>query len=1116
MSRSVGRIVGAVAFAAVGFFTGGAAWAIGAAVFGAAYGDYVARQINKVGDQGAEPAAHTVRSSKEPVRWILGRVSTGGLLAWAQEEAGDQDEGEWLHLVYMLSQGSIQGVDQIFLNKEPLSAYPGVVSHEVVINPNTVNQFLLFNCPDWRSTQIGYGTSFVRLSLKFDPDLFPSGIPDAQFITSGLTTIFDPRSYTYNFSENTALHILWVLLERCNVPLSEIVVESFIEAANICDESVENPNGTFSFRYRSGCVISDSEELPTVLDNLLAACAGKLIRVGGRWMLQVGVYYGPSEFTITRDMVIGSISGSVEVDNDSAINTITGTFIDPSQSWTETDFPPIVGETWRVEDGSELAESMRLRYVNNPYQAQRLASIRLRQRRSGGTISIPMNFAGYYCRPGRVVDVDLPELNISGEFIVADWSMTTEIGCSVQLIAYDSDIYDDAVGTAYDPIGFIGLPTGGMDAPTNVNFTLSSDPMIKQGTLTWSPPAQVVQYYGVIVRNTGGSAVQTYQVPSAATSCDIQGLGEGQYSIGVYARGELQRSGEASISVNLVAPSPPIELELSLSNNAITCTPIVENPGFGTEFEMCIDDLSNPEFIPFPMARGLTAVFPGLIPNRLYRVWARTVNPLGASIWFSDTRETTLNTDEQREVVEELLSESTIIGDIVDELTDRVDSRRQRIMDARRSIIEEVGETLALWEESETRRSQIVQVNQVADGLARTITELSVHFDDFEGYVTQQFEVIVDPDTGIIATAITEATAHLNDEIEAVSGLLNDVIIDPAGNSDALAALYAGVTGEQGTAQAVVKLQSLLTDGGMVARGYFGTQVQSDGSVRLTGMVTQDDGNLRVVEFAGDRIRFVRPDGTAAIVFAPELNQFVFDGYITANSITSEALTGKTITGGTFITNSTGATYARYQSSTPFGVTGDLINWYGQKVNGVTWNNSNNTPRPQGMSKLNARAYETSNGDVYFGGSFSAGTITISLQNTQVIPNPVIDTGSFGSNGGQILVSASLSFISSSGQIAGNCPTGSIVPYGIIYIERMIGSSWSIVAQLSEEGVYSCEEEDVEHIMQTRLGMSVTVTDNDMNTNSRRYRARASLENTSPIGPVQLTTQSLSIVCTEA
>ena len=264
-------------------------------------------------------------------------------------------------------------------------------------------------------------------------------------------------------------------------PDDEIVFETFASGANVCDESVTNPDNTTSPRYRSSCVIGADEQRTNVLQKLEAACGGKTIRVGGRWMFQAGAYYGPYDFEITEDMVIGTITGSTEPTNDAAINTVRGTFIDTSQSWTETDYPEVTVAEWVIEDGGEAAETLSFSYVTDAYQAQRLANIELRRRRAGGTINVPMNFLGYNCRPGRAVRVNLPSLNMLGEFIVTNWSMGANEGCTAQLQQYDAAQFDDAVGKPYNPIGFINLPAGGLGSPTGLTWTQDETAEITQG-----------------------------------------------------------------------------------------------------------------------------------------------------------------------------------------------------------------------------------------------------------------------------------------------------------------------------------------------------------------------------------------------------------------------------------------------------------------------------------------------------------------------------------------------------------------------------------------------------------------------------------------------------------
>ncbi|MEZ1956661.1 host specificity protein J, partial [Pseudomonas asiatica] len=571
MSSAVKKVAQVAIGAAIGFIQGGP-WG---ALAGAAMAFYVASQQDKL-DTGSlrtsEPSSQTLRSSKAAARYVLGRVSTGGVLAWGQEQAGDQTDGEWLHMVYVLSEGEIDGLEEIFLGEEVVQAYGEHASYELITNPTQVNAFLKANSPDWRDTQIGRGLSFVRLSFKYSAEKYPSGIPDVRFVLRGRRDIYDPRTGTAGYSENTALHILWFLRNRCGVPDDEIVFASFANSASVCDEMLANADGSTSARYRSGCVIGADESRTQVMQKLEAACGGKLIRVGGRWMLQVGAYYGPYDFEITEDMVIGTVTGSTEPTNDSAINTVRGTFVDPTQAWAETDYPEVSVSEWVVADGGEAAETLSFSYVSNPYQAQRLANIELRRRRAGGTLSIPMNFMGYNCRPGRSVKVNLPSLNIVGEFIVTDWSMSADSGCNVSVAQNEPAIFDDAVGQPYNPIGFIKLPAGGLGSPTGLAWATEENAESVQGTLSWVAPYGVVTGYAITIRQ-GAAAVQAQQVPATALKLPLSGLPSGSYTMSVAALGPLTRSGEASITVNIDGPPIPEACTVQSTIDTITLFP---------------------------------------------------------------------------------------------------------------------------------------------------------------------------------------------------------------------------------------------------------------------------------------------------------------------------------------------------------------------------------------------------------------------------------------------------------------------------------------------------------------------------------------------------------------
>ncbi|UFQ02268.1 phage tail tip fiber protein [Pseudomonas fitomaticsae] len=669
MSGGVRKLASVVVGAVVGFAQGGP-WG---AVAGAALAFYASEQQEKLNTKSPlrdnEPSAQTVRSSKAPVRFILGRVSTGGVLVWAQEQVGAQGEGEWLHLVYVLCEGPITALENIYLGEEEISSFGASATYELVVNPTQVNAFLKANCPDWKDSQIGRGLSFVRVSLQYSAEKFPSGIPDTRFVVRGRNDIYDPRTGTAVYSANTALHLLWFLRARCGVPDDEIVFETFASAANVSDEALTNADGSTSQRYRTGCVIGADEQRTGVLQKLEAACGGHLIRVGGRWMLQAGAYYGPYDFEITEDMVIGTVTGSTEPTNDSAINTVRGTFIDPSQSWTETDYPEVSVAEWIVEDGGEAAETLTYSYVTDPYQAQRLANMELRRRRAGGAISIPMNFAGYNCRPGRVVRVNLPSLNILGEFIVSDWSMGDSEGCNVQVKQYEAAIFDDAVGQPYNPIGFINLPAGGLGTPSALTWTQDTTAEVTQGVLSWLPPTGIVKEYIVIVRQ-GSTAIQSHNVPATSTEIAINGLPSGNYTMSVAAVGPMARSGEATITVSINGPPIPESCVVQSSIDNIVLIPSNSQNGLnGGTYEYFFSTSptatsADAEYL----GQGLTFTHTGLGFWTNYYYFIRSSNAYGKSAFLYVPAQTSNDVSAYLAALAGKIGRTELGQDILDEI----------------------------------------------------------------------------------------------------------------------------------------------------------------------------------------------------------------------------------------------------------------------------------------------------------------------------------------------------------------------------------------------------------------------------------------------------------------
>ncbi|WP_409309645.1 hypothetical protein [Pseudomonas putida] len=526
-------------------------------------------------------------------------------------------------------------------------------------------------------------------------------------------------------------------------------LEQLVDAGGKAEASVTNPDDTTSPRYRSSCVIGADEQRTNVLQKLEAACGGRTIRVGGRWMFQAGAYYGPYDFEITEDMVVGTITGSTEPTNDAAINTVRGTFIDTAQSWTETDYPEVSIAQWVVEDGGEAAETLSFSYVTDAYQAQRLANIELRRRRAGGTISVPMNFLGYNCRPGRAVRVNLPSLNILGEFIITNWSMGANEGCTAQLQQYEAAQFDDAVGQPYNPIGFISMPGGGLGSPSNVAWTPAETAEVSQGVLSWVQPAGIVTGYAVTVRQ-GGTAVQAQQVPETTLQLPIAGLSSGNYTMSVAALGPLTRSGEASITVSIDGPPIPESCVVQATIDTITLIPGNTLHGLnGGTYEYFFS--TNPQATQGEyLGQGLTLTHTGLAFATNYAYFVRSKNAYGVSAFLKVVAST-----------------STSVDNMLDALKDKIDNGQ--LAPALREEIALISGPPDLPGSVNSRLEELdEQVIEITDQLGEAVTQVQSNLDTATQQAQQAIDLVSEA-ARQVQQDLDEATQDLQGQIDSVS-----------------------------------------------------------------------------------------------------------------------------------------------------------------------------------------------------------------------------------------------------------------------------------------------------------------------------------------------------------
>ncbi|AUS01886.1 TMhelix containing protein [Vibrio phage 2.044.O._10N.261.51.B8] len=618
-----------------------------------------------------------LRSSRAAKQVVYGKGFFSGAMIYAEEQEGDKesDDGTYAEYLYMavgICNHPVEQVHNIYLNETDIGEFDQIVDYKFHNNPTTVDQYLVDNSPSWKSDMIGKGTSWLRLGMKFDRDKFANGVPTPRVELSGENRIWDPRTDSIGYTNNAALVIADFMIRYRGYTRDRIITQgfgSFIDAANLCDENVTNPDGTVNDRYTINGLFAMDEKPGQVLDDMLTACGGQLVRIGGKIGLLPAAYYGPATFTITSSDLLddNSVQIQPEPSYGDSVNTIKGTFIDPTQNYVETDYPTVSDANALARDGGELATDLNFRFVTNPYQAQRLADIELRRSITGGSVVIKTNLRGLYARLGRVIKLDIKELGIIGEYRVVNASNHIMNGVELSLVRDVIEIYDDATGKPFVPPPLTNLPIGGIAPPTGVQFLVESIGEVVQGQIQWQINAPQYASNDVRIKKTSNNKI--IQVGSSiGNTYKINGLPADNYTVEVRSvdmRGAVSTWASASFVVDI--PNVPSSVTVNRSNWNLELIPnIAGGIPTGTLFEFwyLADGASYIKDAPtygsgdrnkaVKIFTGSSFNHGGRTPDRWHHYWIRSVSVYGKSDYTYVQTGTTREQDLVTTVVERL------------------------------------------------------------------------------------------------------------------------------------------------------------------------------------------------------------------------------------------------------------------------------------------------------------------------------------------------------------------------------------------------------------------------------------------------------------------------------
>lgn len=493
--------------------------------------------------------------------------------------------------------------------------------------------------PHWDSTCILEGLAY-SLNRYWSNSHWVAGVPVVQYDVRGKNNIWDPRSSTYGYTENAAL----VLADyMCNqqwgmmFSYADFDADTLIAAANICDEVVTLTNpllvntvtSTTEPRYYINATTSTGQSGGMVIEQMLAAMAGKISYIGGLWFIFPGVWQGTSGTSITRADTLDSFTWSATRKSRELFNEVRGLFMCASGwnttyapgfdvynvtaqqaednfngQWQMADMPPFclnslrgyASDTYLTEDGGvKYLKNVTYPYTISSAYAQRLSKILLLRNRWQGTgsVRLPIQFLGI--QPNDVIQITDERFGWSAKYLEVQ-STNISLGSvdsqgnfippsiTINFAEVDPSIYawlatdelplqggqNVAGSTSYDPAPVTGLTlTSG-----NVTLNTSSGSVFAHGVIvaTWTASADAMVtdggQYLIQFQEVGASSWTDFgYVGGTATECTINTVSSGlSYLVQVSA---IRYSGEMSSSVQS-GPITASDSSISVSSTDLT------------------------------------------------------------------------------------------------------------------------------------------------------------------------------------------------------------------------------------------------------------------------------------------------------------------------------------------------------------------------------------------------------------------------------------------------------------------------------------------------------------------------------------------------------------------
>ncbi len=423
-----------------------------------------------------------------PRKLVFGRTAFATDIRYEEWTGANQ---EYLHRIICLASHKINGVENIYFDDKLAWTAAGGVQGEFVgyldctVRTEGTPDNTVAISAKWGATRRMTGLAYIYLRYKVTGNTqkkespFASSIPQRVTIEGEGAPVYDPRfdstqggdgtmraddqttwAYTYGgepVGRNPANQVLsyllgyriknpaddtWKLAVGRGIPPERIDFESFITAANACDEPVALAAGGTEPRYRTDGIFSESDDPRQVIDQFETSMNAKLRDAGGRFSLTViSNDLATPRFDFDDSDVLGEFRWTPTQDVQRTFNEVRGRFTNPAPEalYQLVDFP-----RYREPptDGIERVHTLDLPLVQSGNQAQRIAKQQFARSKYPGRWEGNLGHRGWAVQLGDVVTLTFSALGWEEKlFRIVEHGIRFDGVCPVVLQEEHPDIY---------------------------------------------------------------------------------------------------------------------------------------------------------------------------------------------------------------------------------------------------------------------------------------------------------------------------------------------------------------------------------------------------------------------------------------------------------------------------------------------------------------------------------------------------------------------------------------------------------------------------------------------------------------------------------------------------